>query len=96
MTLQSANDQEWLSSLSRVGMRIGLVRPPTEANSLSFCSAIIGQRGSLVREAGFDCACSNVPDIVRPRTDPFQLPRFEVQNWEGQELEKRLMSWFEG
>lgn len=48
----------------------------------------------VVRESGFDCACSTVTDVVWQRTDRFQLPRVEVQDWGGEEFAKQLSSWF--
>ncbi len=47
----------------------------------------------LVREAGFDCACSTVETTVWRKSDRWQLPRFEVQNWDKAEFERRLLSW---
>jgi len=49
---------------------------------------------ALVREAGFNCACSTVSGNVRRNTDLFQLPRFEVGNWDGEKFAKRLSNWF--
>lgn len=50
----------------------------------------------LTRTAGFDCACSTVEDIVWHMTDCFQLPRFSVGNWNGEEFAKQLLRWFHG
>lgn len=48
----------------------------------------------LVRDAGFSCACAcNVPETVWWRSDPYELPRFEVQDWPGDEFERRLLQW---
>jgi peptidoglycan/xylan/chitin deacetylase (PgdA/CDA1 family) len=48
----------------------------------------------LVRDAGFSCACAcNVPEPVWWRSDSYELPRFEVQDWSGDEFERRLLQW---
>ena len=47
----------------------------------------------LVRDAGFALACANVPGLVRRRTDPFQLPRVLVRNWDAETFAGRLREW---
>ncbi len=42
----------------------------------------------LARETGFTCACSTVKETVWRHSDRFQLPRFEVENWIGEEFEQ--------
>jgi peptidoglycan/xylan/chitin deacetylase (PgdA/CDA1 family) len=45
---------------------------------------------SLVRDAGFSQACASVEGRVRPRTNPFRIPRLLVRGWSADELERRL------
>jgi peptidoglycan/xylan/chitin deacetylase (PgdA/CDA1 family) len=49
---------------------------------------------ALTRKAGFACACSTIANIVWRQSDCFQLPRCEVQNWNGEEFARQLRRWF--
>lgn len=48
----------------------------------------------IVKNAGFTSACSTNEDSVWRRSDCFQLPRFAVQNWDGEQFERKLSRWF--
>ena len=61
-----------------------------------------GERGDysedsikLVKKAGFSCACSNFSGLTTWMTDPFQLPRYIVRDWDGATFSKKLRGWFE-
>ena len=49
----------------------------------------------LIRESGFQQACAAVPGVVTHKSDPYKLPRFIVQNWDGDEFTQRIRSAFE-
>ncbi len=49
---------------------------------------------AIVRKAGFNCACASSEDIVRSTTDRFQLPRFHIHDWNGEEFARKLSGWF--
>jgi len=48
----------------------------------------------LVRRAGFHSASTTNFQCVLPGRDPFQLPRFQVNDWSGEEFLRRLARWY--
>ena len=65
-----------------------LGRPVT---SFAYPHGDYDERGiGLVRQAGFACACSTASDIVWWHTNRFQLPRVQVEDWNGEEFENKL------
>jgi peptidoglycan/xylan/chitin deacetylase (PgdA/CDA1 family) len=44
----------------------------------------------FVRKAGFSCACTTIPHMVSRWTDPLQMPRFSVGNWNGNIFRRKL------
>ena len=49
---------------------------------------------AIIKEAGFTCSCSNFPGYIYRKTDPFQLPRFLVRDWNGEEFAHYLAEWW--
>lgn len=49
---------------------------------------------SLVQEAGFDSACTTEFKCVSSGSDPFQFPRFQVEDWDGEEFLRWLARWY--
>jgi peptidoglycan/xylan/chitin deacetylase (PgdA/CDA1 family) len=50
----------------------------------------------IARSLGLSCTCSNFEGVVWKGVDRFQLPRFLVRDWSGEELAHRLQGWFGG
>jgi peptidoglycan/xylan/chitin deacetylase (PgdA/CDA1 family) len=50
----------------------------------------------LVQESGFGCACSAFDGLIQQGTDPFELPRFEVHDWDGNTFADHLDDWWRG
>ncbi len=48
---------------------------------------------TLVAESGFSGACAAVPGVVRRSTGRFELPRFHVDDCDGDGLARRLADW---
>jgi peptidoglycan/xylan/chitin deacetylase (PgdA/CDA1 family) len=47
----------------------------------------------VAREAGYICACAACTDVVHPKSDPLQLPRYWINDWSGERLIRRLQRW---
>lgn len=48
----------------------------------------------LVREIGFELAFTSYSDSVSPASDPFNLPRYWIPDWDGEEISRWLHGWF--
>jgi peptidoglycan/xylan/chitin deacetylase (PgdA/CDA1 family) len=55
-----------------------------------------GTTVALVRELGFAGACANFPDLVRPATDRWEVPRLQVRDWDGETFARHLDTWLAG
>ncbi|MDF5725063.1 MAG: polysaccharide deacetylase family protein [Rhizonema sp. PD37] len=51
------------------------------------------QTPALVREAGFTSACTTYAQSARGVCDRFLLPRFQVEDWDGEEFARQLSVW---
>lgn len=49
---------------------------------------------TVAREAGYEFACTTEDALVWRLTDPFQIPRMTVLDWDGEEFERQLMNRF--
>ena len=50
---------------------------------------------SIVKEAGFRSACSNIPGQVSRGTDVFALPRVHIHDGDGETFSRQLSAWFD-
>jgi peptidoglycan/xylan/chitin deacetylase (PgdA/CDA1 family) len=55
-----------------------------------------GVAPSIVRSAGYHCACTSVPGHVAYGSDHFMLPRITVRNWNVEILDKHIQRWLHG
>jgi len=91
-TLPAAAQQEEIQS-SKAQLEELLNRPVT---SFSYpYGSLSGKTATIVREAGFVRACSVNAELVKRPTDPFRLPRLQVQDWGGDEFARQLSAWFD-
>ena len=51
---------------------------------------------AIVRDAGFNLACSTVEDVVWRGSNRFQLPRISVQDWDGEIFARWVWGWLRG
>lgn len=49
---------------------------------------------NAVKDAGFEYACSTSASLVAEGSDSYQLPRFQVGDWNGDEFAAQLQTWF--
>jgi len=54
------------------------------------------ETAAIVQEAGFGSACAASNGVVWRGSDCFQLPRIGVRNWDGDEFDRRLRTFFQG
>ena len=54
-----------------------------------------GETMTIVRNAGFDCACSTSIRVVRRGADQFQLPRLQVPDVDGDSFARILSEWLQ-
>jgi peptidoglycan/xylan/chitin deacetylase (PgdA/CDA1 family) len=75
-----------------------LVGKPVESFAYPFGTTAdyTDQTVALVRNAGFRRACSNFPAFTTGRSDPYQLPRCIVRNWDLDTFVRLLNRWFAG
>jgi len=48
----------------------------------------------FVQRTGFQGACTTAFKCVMPGADPFQLPRFQIDDWSGEEFLRHLARWY--
>jgi peptidoglycan/xylan/chitin deacetylase (PgdA/CDA1 family) len=48
----------------------------------------------LVQQCGFRCACSTAASVVTEDISTYELPRFQVHDWDGEQFARQLSVWF--
>jgi glycosyltransferase involved in cell wall biosynthesis/peptidoglycan/xylan/chitin deacetylase (PgdA/CDA1 family) len=96
-----------LAALDPVGQRAEIVGSRRDLESITgrearFFAYPYGQRWAytgasvaLVHEAGFHAACANRAGVIAAGTDPLQLPRVHVENWDGETFSRCLSRWLD-
>lgn len=51
---------------------------------------------NFLRQTGFSSACASFSDVAHSRSDPFNLPRFWVPDWDGDAFARWLRHWLHG
>ena len=63
-------------------------------SSFSYPNGAVSKEAvSLVQQAGYQCACTSINDVVRGDSHVFQLPRFWIPDWDGVAFERWLWKW---
>jgi len=97
LSLQPLDVQGFELEESKRQLEAILGRPVTSlAYSYGGCGDAGDKTAALAREAGYEIGCANLPALVTNQSDIFQLPRFLVRDWDGDEFAHRLMRWFHG
>ena len=86
----SAQRSEVLESKARLEQ---IVNGPITSFSYPFGGWAPSMR-PMVQTLGLESAATCVEQTVWRRSNPFSLPRFMVQDWDGAEFERRLSDWF--
>ena len=95
LSVQAAEEQRWEIQESR-----RVLQETIGKSVVSFAYPYGGRTdytdvtAGLVRDAGYRQACTTSRGCVTKRTDLFQLPRFLVRDWDGEEFARRLHGMF--
>jgi peptidoglycan/xylan/chitin deacetylase (PgdA/CDA1 family) len=97
LSRQSPEQQRWEIENSKQKLETILGQPVT-----TFAYPF-GGRGdynlesiAAVQRAGFSCACSNFPGWGVRGVSPYELPRYLVRDWDGNEFSRQLAEWYRG
>ena len=54
------------------------------------------ETAEIVREVGYEGACSGHPGVVKMWGDPYRIPRHLVRDWDAETLVRKIDGWFDG
>ena len=69
-----------------------IIGKPVKSFSYPFGSYANETLGA-VKQAGYACACSTIFNSVWRPSDTYQLPRIEIKDWDGEDLQRQLSRW---
>lgn len=75
-------------------MLAGAMESEISSFAYPFGAPFTGNTSQILREAGIRVACTVASEAVTNTSNPLALPRVEINNWDSEDFEARLISFF--